>query len=101
MDEVQLKLDEKNKGAFYIMEGKEQIGEMVISISGSDLTVYHTEVSTRAQGKGLAKNLLDAMVAYARSHSLKVIPLCPYVHVQFKRHPEEYNDIWKKDRVSG
>jgi predicted GNAT family acetyltransferase len=96
MDEVQLRLNEKNHGAFFLMNGAEQLGEMVISISGSNLTVHHTEVATTAEGKGAAKKLLTAMVEHARKNSLKVIPLCAYVHLQFRRHPEEYADIWNK-----
>lgn len=96
MDDVKLKLDEKDNGHFYILDGEEQVAEMEISISGNDLTVYHTEVLPKAEGKGLAKKLLTTMVDYARQHALKVIPLCPYVHAQFKRHPEEYADVWNK-----
>jgi predicted GNAT family acetyltransferase len=99
MDEVKLNLNERKHGHFFIMDREEQIAEMEISISGDNLTVYHTEVSSRAEGKGLAKKLLATMVDYARKNSLKVIPLCPYVHAQFKRHPEEYADVWNK--VSG
>jgi predicted GNAT family acetyltransferase len=98
MDDVTLKLNEKGHGGFYVLDGAEQLGEMAVSISGNNLTVYHTEVSTEAEGKGFAKKLLTAMVEYARGKGLKVIPLCPYVHAQFKRHPEEYNDIWNKDQ---
>lgn len=97
MEAVQLKLDVNGFGHFYVIEGNERLGEMEVSISGSDLTVYHTEVSEKAEGKGYAKLLLKEMVGYARKNSLKVIPLCPFVHAQFKRHPEEYADIWKKD----
>lgn len=96
MEEVQLYLNEKNHGHFYLNEKGEQIAEMQIGISGNDLTVYHTEVSPKHEGEGLAKKLLTAMVDYARKNKLKVIALCPYVHAQFKRHPEEYNDVWKK-----
>jgi predicted GNAT family acetyltransferase len=49
------------------------------------------------KGQGVAGQLLSAMVAYARANTLKVIALCPYVTAQFKRHPEEYGDVWKKD----
>jgi len=70
---------------------------MVISISNNELTVYHTEVDEAFAGQGLAKVLLDEMVAYVRANALKAIPLCPYVLAQFKRHPEEYADIWKKN----
>jgi len=93
--EIKLNLNDKDHGGFFLTEGEEQIGEMIISISGERLTVYHTEVAKKAEGKGYAKKLLNAMAEYARSNQLKVIPLCPYVHVQFKRHPEEYADIWK------
>ena len=97
MEDVKLILNDKGHGGFYIKDGSEQLGEMVISISSNRLTVFHTEVSMKAEGTGLAKILLNAMVDYARKNSLKVIPLCPYVLVQFKRHPEEYADIWLKE----
>ena len=95
--EVKLKLDEKGDGAFYLMDGSKQCGEMEIGASGKNLTVYHTEVVEEAEGKGLAKKMLEAMVDYAREKNLKVIPLCPYVHAQFKKHASDYADIWKND----
>jgi predicted GNAT family acetyltransferase len=78
------------------MQDGEQMGEMMIGIADNVLTAYHTEIIPQAEGKGLARKLLDAMVAYAREHQLKVLPLCVYVHAQFKRHPEEFADIWVK-----
>src|SRR5688572_26337669 len=98
MEEVQLTLDEKGHGHFYIPDGEEQIGQMEISVSKDHMTVYHTEVLPKAEGKGLAKKLLITMVDYARKNNLKVVPLCPYVHAQFKRHPEEYADVWSKNQ---
>jgi predicted GNAT family acetyltransferase len=94
MDNIQLSLNEKGRGLFYLSEGEEQLGKMEIGISDDKLTVYHTEVSPKAEGKGLAKLMLSSMVAYAREHGLKVIPLCPFVYAQFKRHPEAYADLW-------
>ena len=97
MEEIKLVLNEKNRGAFLATEGGEQLGEMVIGLVGSELTVYHTEVSDKAEGKGLAKKLLSAMVEYARQHHLRVKPLCTFVHTQFRRRPAEYADIWAGD----
>jgi predicted GNAT family acetyltransferase len=97
MEEVKLKSDENGRRHFFILEGEEEIGEMEISVSEKMLTVYHTEVAPKAEGKGLAKKLLAAMVNHARRNALKVIPLCSYVHAQFKRHPEEYADVWNKN----
>lgn len=98
MDEIKLKLNEKGHGAFHIMNGADRLGEMVVSVSGKMLTVYHTEVAAEYEGKGLAKKMLYAMVDHARQNGMKVIPLCPYVHAQFKRHPNEYADVWNKDQ---
>jgi predicted GNAT family acetyltransferase len=36
------------------------------------------------------------MVGYARERKLKIIPLCPYVQAQFKRHPDTYADVWNQ-----
>lgn len=97
MDKIQFELNERGRGAFYIMDGDERIGEMLLSISGKDMTVYHTEVIPKAEGKGLAGEMLNEMVAYARKNNLKVIALCPYVHAQFTRRVREYADVWKKE----
>lgn len=96
MQDVKLNLNDKNQGAFSISIGDEQLAEMVIAIVDQELIVYHTEVAKAAEGQGLAKLLLHTMVNYARANNLKVVPLCPYVHAQFNRHPEEFEDVWQK-----
>lgn len=95
-EDIELKLDERKKGAFVIEEAGERLAEMEISISDGNLIVYHTEVAEKLKGQGIGGKLLAEMVGYARKNNLKVVPLCPYVHGQFKRHPHEYNDIWNK-----
>lgn len=96
MNNVQFNINEKGHGHFLIPEGEEQIAEMEIRISENNLTVHHTSVLPKAEGKGYAKKLLSAMVDHARKHHLKVTPLCPFVHAQFKRHPGEFADIWNR-----
>src|SRR5687767_15621044 len=96
MDEIQMELNENGRGAFFMNDVDHRVAEMVFSIAGDNLTVYHTEVSETLKGKGVSSQLLKKMVNYARAHSLKVIPLCPYVNVQFRRHAEQYQDIWNK-----
>ncbi len=95
MENLQLQLGDNGSGHFIFKEGDEKLGEMIISISGKDLTVYHTEVIPEAEGRGIAKKLLNEMADYSRKNDLKVIALCPYVLAQFKRHPEQYLDIWE------
>ena len=96
MSEVQFRLNDSGKGAFYITQDGEQVAHMEIGISGGNLTAFHTEVSEKLKGQGVATKLLEAMVQYVRANKLKVIALCPYVNAQFKRHPETYADIWNQ-----
>jgi len=97
MNKIQLSLNDSGHGAFSIEEEGKRVAEMVISIAANNLTVYHTEVSDKLKGQGISTQLLNAMVEYARTHNLKVIPLCPYVSAQFKRHPDRYEDVWNHD----
>ena len=97
MNPIELKWENDQRGAFVITQGGERIAEMAIGLSGKNLTVYHTQVSDKLKGQGVAPQLLSTMVDYARAHKLKVIALCPYVHAQFERHPDKYSDIWNKD----
>ena len=96
MENVLLEPYGNGQQAFVIRNEGEKLAEMVIKISGGNMTVYHTEVSPKAEGRGLAMELLTAMVAHARQQHVKVIPLCVFVQAQFKRHPERYSDIWQK-----
>jgi predicted GNAT family acetyltransferase len=97
MNDIELKLNANGRGAFVIEENNERIAEMEIGIAGNNLTVYHTEVAEKLKGQGIAGKLLSTMVDYARAHHLKVIALCPYVLAQFKRHPEQYADVWNQN----
>jgi len=98
MPPVHFKQNEKGDSIFFMEEEGERIAEMVTGISGNEMTVYHTEVFPKGEGRGLGKELLHAMRDYARVNSLQVIPICPFVLAQFARHPEQYADIWKKKK---
>ena len=97
MDDIQLKLNEHGKGSFFVKDSDEVLAEMELSVLNGNLIVYHTQVSEKLRGLGIATKLLSKMVDYARTNKLKVVPLCPYVLAQFKRHPEQYTDIWNKN----
>lgn len=97
MNAIKLTLDDQKKGAFVIEDGEERLARMDVAIIGQRLVVYHTEVADKLKGQGIAGKILDEMVGYARGNRLKVVPLCPYVHAQFKRHAPEYDDVWEKN----
>ena len=61
-------------------------------IDGDEITFTHTLVPKAAEGKGVAGKLAAAVMAYARSTKLRVIPKCPYIAAWLKKH-REYDDI--------
>ena len=66
-------------------------GELAVSSyrrEGDVLWLTHTEVPWRAQGRGLAADLVRATLDWARAEGLKVRPLCSYVAAYMRRHPE-------------
>ncbi|MGQ3051982.1 MAG: GNAT family N-acetyltransferase [Roseateles sp.] len=48
----------------------------------------HTGVPSACRGQGLAAQLVEAGLRWARDDGLKVVPACSYVHVYIQRHPE-------------
>jgi hypothetical protein len=56
--------------------------------SGQTITFTHTEVPQGNQHKGTGSALVHAALDHARQHSLKVIPLCPFVSAYMQRHKE-------------
>jgi hypothetical protein len=53
------------------------------------LTVLtHVEADLALRGTGAAGRLMEDIVAYARNHSLKLVPRCPYAVAWFRRHPD-------------
>ena len=91
--DVTLDLKRDGEGLFLIKDGGVQVGEMVVHITETTLTVNHTEVSPESQGRGVAAKLFEEMIRYARAHALEVVPMCAYVSAQFARHPDDYRDV--------
>lgn len=56
------------------------------------IRLTHTVVSAPIEGRGVAAALVKEALDFARTQGVKVIPICSYVVVYMKRHPE-YNDI--------
>ena len=99
MIDIKFETLENEPSAFNLYLDGNKTGEMIVEIRGSDMTVFHTEVDPDQEGKGYAGELLKAMTSYVRDHHLKVIPMCTYVHAQFKRHPDQYADILSENEA--
>jgi predicted GNAT family acetyltransferase len=51
------------------------------------LDIEHTFVPPEHREAGLALRLVAAGIADARREGVRIIPSCPYVAAQFRRHP--------------
>lgn len=48
----------------------------------------HTLVPKEFEGRGIAGQLLRALIEDARAQGFRIEPACAYVAAQFQRHPE-------------
>ena len=76
-----------------------KIGEQTAVLEytrATGLIVYnHTEVPRDLAGQGIASQLAKTALDFARDNNLEVMPLCPYVAVYIRRHPE-YRDVLRR-----
>lgn len=92
-DEIQFRI-ENNRGSFFIERDGKQIAELDFEIKSGSLNAYHTGVRKEFEGQGIASRLFDEMVKYARENNYKVIPSCTYISIKFRRHTDEFKDLW-------
>lgn len=76
--------EENSKGAFYVEKLGQRAAEMTYSRTNASMIIIdHTEVDESLRGEGVGRQLLDALVAWARASGTKVLPLCPFAKAQF------------------
>jgi predicted GNAT family acetyltransferase len=72
------------RGAFFIAgEGRRIALQTYRRIDPQHVVIDHTEVDPSLQGRGIARRLLDAAVAWARATGTRVAATCPYARAQF------------------
>ena len=56
----------------------------------------HTEVPSQLEGKGIASQLVLESLEKIKEEGLTLVPMCPFVAMYIKRHPE-----WKELVLKG
>jgi hypothetical protein len=56
------------------------------------MIIEHTEVSDELKGKNVGYQLVHTAVEYARTHNIKIVPMCTFANAVFKKKPE-YADV--------
>jgi len=66
-------------GLFVAQEGDIRKGYIQYDcLSADELAIMHTVVDPAYRGQGIAKALVDAVVAYAQANNIRIKPVCSY-----------------------
>lgn len=57
-------------------------------LTKDSIYLTHTEVPKQLEGKGVGSKLVLLVLTEIKKRDLKLVPLCPFVAMYIKRHPE-------------
>ncbi|WP_283576869.1 GNAT family N-acetyltransferase [Limosilactobacillus oris] len=81
--------------------GQPLIGEISFpAVSDDRVVVERVFVHPDYQGQGIAAQLVQHFVDYAKEQHWTVKLMCPYAKAQFKQHPEYQELLLPKDRIN-
>ena len=73
-------------------DGEKRIGVAEFDAQDGRWSITHTEVDPAYGGQGIARRLIEEIVAEARRAGKKIVPLCSYAE-KMMRGREEYTDV--------
>lgn len=91
MSAISIRREKQGRKGRYIavVEGRE--GEAYIAFTHREegvISADHTIAPDSLKGTGAALALVEHMIADARARGFRVLPYCPYVRGQYRKHPE-------------
>ncbi|MGB7373427.1 GNAT family N-acetyltransferase [Pontixanthobacter sp.] len=85
--------DDDGSGEYHAhIDGTKAIGRLTWVRRGDARAAEHTLVPREIGGRGVAAQLVDAMVADAREQGFKIVPECSYVARKFAQNPQ-WSDV--------
>ena len=73
----------------YVLQLDGHEAELTYSISSPTMIIAdHTGVPDPIRNSGAGLRLVERLVADARAEGVKIVPLCPFVNAQRRRHPD-------------
>ncbi|WJP97484.1 GNAT family N-acetyltransferase [Macrococcus bovicus] len=65
----------------------DDIAEITFYTQDDAIVINHTFVDPSLRGQGIARQLLDRVIDYARENNLKIVPLCSYAVTAMHNDP--------------
>lgn len=73
----------------YVITHPEGESELTYSVMSPTLVIAdHTVVAEGYEGQGIGLKLVERLLEDAREKGFKILPLCPFVNAQRRKHPE-------------
>ncbi len=89
MSEAAIRREEAGSKGRYVLEQDGAEAELTFSIlSPSTIIADHTDVPDALRGTGAGRALAARLVEDALRDGVKIIPLCPFVNAERRKHPE-------------
>ena len=89
--------EETASGGRWVLRRPGGEAEMTYSrLSPTRIIVDHTGVPDALRGQGAGEALVENLVATARAEGFTVVPLCPFVAAQARRHGAEWADVFTR-----
>ena len=86
-DQIRKEL-EGSKGR-YVLARDGHEAEITFSVASPQTIIAdHTGVPEALRGSGAGRDLVLHMVEDARANGFKIVPLCPFVNAERRKHPE-------------
>lgn len=87
--DIKIEFEEDNtRGRFFADLGEGHVAEMTFVRNHNQMIIDHTRVPKQFEGQGIAAKLVVEGVEFARKNKRKIVAVCSYVVVQFKRHKD-------------
>jgi hypothetical protein len=86
---------EIKKGNLKLYIGEDEsnaLAKITFIYKDDNLVIEHTIVSDALKGQGVARKLVDAVVALAKAENMKIIPVCDYAK-KVLTQDDTYRDI--------
>ncbi|KTD15535.1 glutaredoxin [Legionella gratiana] len=85
--ELNIRHDKQNQ-KFYVKKNNEESNLKYKKLDEQTLDYYATFVPENLRNQGIADNITDYALQYAKDNNYQVVPSCPYVRSYIKKHPK-------------
>ncbi|HEY0732516.1 MAG TPA: GNAT family N-acetyltransferase [Chitinophagaceae bacterium] len=82
-----------NHEMYFIEEDGDILAEIIyVSNDPNTIIIEHTEVSPELKGQNVGFQLVNHVVEHARTHGMKIVPVCTFARSVFDKKPD-FSDV--------